>query len=168
MAPRDTRNGASAAARRTGPKSGPTATSVARARRGGGRGVPRFTWWTTPLAGVLVVAVFGMAYYPVLRVQYREYRDRAQLRAELDMIEARNARLEAQVARLRTPEGVEDYARTQLGLVKRGETFVVVRDPSSPGKRPAISAVPEVDSDNTPRESGDPWTALLDFVFDVE
>ena len=44
----------------------------------------------------------------------------------LDALQARNDRLRTEVARLKTPEGVEDYARVQLGMVKQGEVFFQV------------------------------------------
>ena len=78
-----------------------------------------------------IATVFVATYYPVARVQYRETRERARLRAELEGVQARNARLGTQVARLKTPEGVEDYARVQLGLVKAGEHVGVVVDDSA-------------------------------------
>lgn len=224
MAPRNTRNGASAAARRTG-SNGARAAAVARTSRtvrpksGVGKSPPSRSarsafglparlaeviplrpefaglssrsaerggaskpsakrraacdesaakWWTLPLAILLVFGAFTAAYYPVLRVQYREYRDRARLAAELEAIQARNTRLEAEVARLRTPEGVEDYARTQLGLAKRGEHVVVVRDMGAPKEPVAVQAVPEIDSDRVADEAVGPWTDFLDLVFGVQ
>lgn len=111
------------------------------------------------------IALFGLLYYPVLRVQYREYRERDRLRAELAQIRARNARLEAEVARLRTPEGVEDHARTRLGLVRRGEHAVIVRDPSRPATR--APSPPVVASGASPQHEG-LWVALLDLIFGVQ
>lgn len=220
MAPRKTRNGASAAARRTGssPGSGPAASSrtgsgrkkpaqrnssptqlrkhlglsarlaeviplrpefAAATRRdsaAGHTGKPKGGarpdrgsggWWTVPVALALIIAVFGFAYYPVVRVQYREYRDRARLAAELKALQARNKRLDAEVARLRTPEGVEDYARTQLGLVKRGEHVVVVRDSEAAAKSADVGT-PKIDSDRASDEPVGPWTGFLDLVFGVQ
>lgn len=125
-------------------------------------------YWTLPVALLIALVIFAVAYYPVLRVQYREYRDRARLRAELVEIKARNARLDAEVARLRTPEGVEDYARTRLGLVKRGEHVVVVREDGVPAESSAATAVPQIDSDRLDDGPEGPWTAFLDLVFGVQ
>lgn len=202
MAPRKTRNGASAATRRTASAgSGAASRSRTPSRSGRLRAVsarladviplrPEFaafasggrrntgarparsaekrSYWTLPLALLLMLAVFGAAYYPVVRVQYREYRDRARLRAELADLKSRNARLDAEVARLRTPEGVEDYARTRLGLVKRGEHVVIVSDESGPKRSTAATGVPEIDSDRADDGPAGPWTAFLDLVFGVQ
>jgi hypothetical protein len=121
---------------------------------------------------VLVIAISGVfvaTYYPVAKVQYRETRERARLRAELDGIRARNQRLGTQVARLKTPEGVEDYARVQLGLVKAGEQVGVVVDDSA--SMPATIAVPSalrLDSEEAVVPPVGPWTAFLDSVFGNE
>ncbi len=120
-----------------------------------------------PLVILLVVTVFVFTYYPVARVQYREARDLARLENEFAALEARNVRLSKEVERLRTPEGVEDYARTRLGLVKRGESIAVVQGlPES--MQPSKAKRPRIDSDYTPTGSDDQWTALLDFVFQVQ
>lgn len=128
----------------------------------------RRAWWLTPLAVLVIVAAFGYAYYPVARVQYRETRERARLEAEYNALRARNARLRDEVALLRTPEGVEDYARTQLGLVKRGEHVVIVRGASQAKAATARTGVPDVDSDYAVAEAVGPWTAFLDVVFGVQ
>ncbi len=112
--------------------------------------------------------MFAWTYYPVARVQYRETREQQRLAAELSSLEARNARLRKEVERLKTPEGVEDYARSQLGLVKRGENVVVVVDGKA--KRPATQTAeaPLIDSDSTKDAVQGPWTAFLDLVFGLE
>ena len=125
-------------------------------------------WWLAPLAVTLVVAVFVATYYPVARVQYRETREEARLAAELAVLQSRNARLRKQVAWLRTPEGVEDYARTELGLVKRGEQVGVVRGIEGSEIASAGPGAPVIDSDRVPEEPPGQWTAFLDFVFNVQ
>jgi uncharacterized protein YlxW (UPF0749 family) len=114
------------------------------------------------------LVVFAWTYYPVVRVQYRETREQARLSAELQTLQARNERLRKQVERLKTPEGVEDYARSQLGLVKKGEHRVVVVDRNSGARAPAQPAVLRIDSDETTAAPVGPWTAFLDLVFGVE
>ena len=125
-------------------------------------------WWLLPLVIMAVVAVFIGAYYPVARVQYRETRERARLQVELDAIRARNSRLRTQVARLRTPEGVEDYARLQLGMVKQGEHQVVVVDGTEPVQAVAAQGVPVIDSQEELKPPVGQWTAFLDAVFGVK
>jgi hypothetical protein len=122
-----------------------------------------------PLLVIGLAAVFVVTYYPVAKVQYRETRERARLGAELEGVRARNERLTAQVDRLNTPEGVEDYARVQLGLVKAGEHVGVVVDGS--GSMPATIAVasaPRLDSEEAVIPPAGPWTEFLDSVFPRE
>ena len=131
----------------------------------------RLRWWLLPFFVVAAVAVFVVTYYPVARVQYMETRQQRQLEAELNALQTRNTRLNDEVTRLKTPEGVEDYARSQLGMVKQGEHVVVVSDAADPrGVRAAVNAtMPLVDTsaDTTTGASG-PWTAFLDAVFRVQ
>lgn len=121
-------------------------------------------WWFFPVTIALTVLVFGWAFYPAARVQYRETRERARLASELKSLQSRNDRLRDQVEQLKTPEGVEAYARSQLGLVKKGENAVVVVDGTS---SQATTAAPDIDSDSNLGQPVGPWTAFLDLVFGV-
>jgi cell division protein FtsL len=184
MTPRNTQLGASAAAhkapvRRGAARASSSARTPAKKKPSPARAqTPKrpardaswFRWWLLPIFVVVAVALFVVTYYPVARVQYRETRERARLQAEYDALSARNQRLATQVARLKTPEGVEDYARSQLGMVKAGEHVVVVVDrtakPSvmtTAGTRPELSS-----SGETTRAPSGPWTAFLDSVFDTQ
>jgi len=122
-----------------------------------------------PIVILAVIAFFVGTYYPVARVQYRETRERTRLESELAALKARNARLRASVDRLRTPEGVEDYARLQLGMVKQGEHVAVVID-GDESTQTALEAptTPRIDSEEAAVPPVGPWTAFLDVVFDVE
>jgi len=120
------------------------------------------------VTAVAVLVVFAWTYYPVARVQYRETREKARLSAELTSLKARNDRLRKQVERLKTPEGVEDYARSQLGLVKKGEHVVVVVDGDEAAEASAALAAPRIDSARTADQPAGPWTAFLDLVFGVQ
>jgi|GEM_PF-1135774 len=125
-------------------------------------------WWLLPLVVIAVIAFLFAAYYPVARVQYRETRQRARLQSELDALRARNDRLRTQVARLRTPEGVEDYARLQMGFVKAGEHQIVVVDGTEPVAPLASQAPVRIDSQEAVKPPVGPWTAFLDAVFSVQ
>jgi len=119
---------------------------------------------------VVVLVALGLTlwgFYPVARVQYREERDYAQLRAEYASIQERNVRLGKQVATLQTASGIEDRARESLGLVKRGEHSIVVVDKSQPATGSAASKVPNVDIEEPVKAPRGPWTPVLDFVFGV-
>lgn len=123
-------------------------------------------WWLLPVVIVAVLAAFIAAYYPVARVQYRETRERSNLQAELDAIRARNDRLRTEVARLKTPEGVEDYARLQLGMVKQGEHQIIVVDGSESTQ--TAQGAPQIDSQEAVKPPVGPWSAFLDAVFGVQ
>ena len=109
-------------------------------------------------AVLLVVAAWSL--YPAARVQYQEERNKARLEAELDGLKERNAELRAQVDRLKTPEGVEEVARQDLGLVKEGENLYVVMDSETE------SMTAPVDPD--PRPDSTTWLRVLDAVFGFE
>ena len=122
-----------------------------------------------PVIVLAVLALFVATYYPVAKVQYRETRERARLAAELKAIQARNGRLQVAVDRLKTPEGVEDYARLQLGMVKQGEHVAVVID-GNESTQTALAGPdePRIDSEEAAVPAVGPWTAFLDVIFEVE
>ena len=122
-------------------------------------------WWLIPVAVSVFVALFVLGYYPVARVQYRAVRERGRLEAELRAIEARNGRLAKRVDALKTPEGVEEEARRQFGMVKAGEHLGIVVDGDE--NKPSGPVVPRIDSDEITVSAGGPWTAFLDGVFGV-
>lgn len=170
MAPRNSINGASATLRGSGTSADRRAASVRTSRTPAliTRALDTLGWWATPLAVAVVVAAFVLTYYPVARVQYRETREEARLRSELDALTQRNVRLRRQVATLRTPEGVEDYARSRLGLVKPGEHVVVVTEGAKTLAPSALAVAPRIDSDEAIEAPSGPWTAFLDRVFGVQ
>jgi cell division protein FtsB len=62
-----------------------------------------------------------------LRAQIDDYH------AELDRLEARNLALTAEVEDLRTGlEAIEDRARSELGMIQRGEVFLQVIEKDRP------------------------------------
>lgn len=143
-----TRGGAaSSRPRRTSPERPPVRS---RSVRG-----PALAWW----AAIVSVVVLAWVFYPALRVQYREEKQRARLEAELNDLRERNGRLRAQVDRLKTPEGVEDVARESLGLVKEGEHAYVVTE--------GTVAPTVAEPDRVLEETDTVWTQLLDVVFGV-
>lgn len=130
-------------------------------------------WWLLPILVVAVGAIFGFTYYPVAKVQYRETREKSILEAQLKGLQARNQRLQTSVDRLKTPEGVEDYARTQLGMVKAGEHVVVVVDGTQPASSPPATGLPpltpaKLDSEESVVPTAGPWTHFLDAFFGVQ
>ena len=182
MTPRNTQLGASAAARKAPVRRAVSAASSARTPANK-KPSPRaetpsrpqrdaswFRWWLLPIFVVVAIAIFVISFYPVARVQYRETRERARLQSEYNSLTTRNQRLSTEVARLKTPEGVEDYARSQLGMVKAGEHVVVVVDGTAkPSAMTTVGSIPELErsGETTVAPSG-PWTAFLDSVFNTQ
>lgn len=187
MAPGNTRIGASAAALRPPRGGGLRASAASRSRadvRAGARPARQRSaengvkvaharepaarkWWALPLSITLAISAFVWTYYPVAQVQYRETREKARLQSELDALKARNRRLGTQVASLQTPEGVEDYARTQLGMVRRGEHVVVVVDGAESRATTVAEVLPQLDSDEELVAPPGRWTGFLDLIFGV-
>jgi len=73
---------------------------------------------------------------------YREVRslraDVAELETELMVLDERNRALEAEVADLKQGmDAIEERARSELGLIREGESFVQVLRPEEPEEAPA-------------------------------
>lgn len=135
-------------------------------KRSGSAGVSRVapTWLIVTIVACAALAGTAWLFYPVAREQYIASRERDALAAELDAVNARNDRIQAEIDRLETPEGVEDYARSQLGWTKPGENAVVVTGVEGDS---SIGIPPRVDSRSIePTETV--VSRLLDTIFAVE
>jgi cell division protein FtsB len=85
-----------------------------------------------PVVIVALVVVLGWSLYPALKLEYQASRRAASKQQEYESLRARQATLRAEVAALRTPEGVERAAREKLGYTKKGENaYVVIPDGSA-------------------------------------
>ncbi|MCE5202797.1 MAG: septum formation initiator family protein [Actinomycetia bacterium] len=115
------------------------------------------------LIATFVVAVWML--YPVVRLQYQQQREKADLEQELAALKKRNADLRAQAERLKTPEGVEEAARESLGLVKQGEQMYVVTE-GEPTSAPSPDVSGKTRSVTTSETSV--WTDVLDVIFGVK
>jgi cell division protein FtsB len=113
-----------------------------------------------PLAVVGVLLVCGWALYPALRLQYQASRRVATLEQQYDTLRKRNQSLKAQVAELKTPEGVAKAAAESLGFVKQGEHVYVVMGGKTPTS--TLSAAASGASDRSALQ------VILDAVFGVE
>jgi cell division protein FtsB len=101
-----------------------------RVRTGAGDGRRRKRIWTYGLlllsAGLMVNALIGEKGYLANLQARQEFQDVSE---SLRQLKAENARLEEDARRMRTdPRALEDAARSQLGLVKPGETLITLRD----------------------------------------
>lgn len=120
-------------ASRSSKKPATRSKSRAKPRAGvsGHRG-PRFSagpWAPGIVLGL--VLVLGWTLYPALRLQYQTSRRMAGLQQQYRSLRDRNEALRAQVAELKTPEGVEKAARSNLGYTKSGEhVYIVMPDES--------------------------------------
>jgi cell division protein FtsB len=99
---------------------------------------------------LLVISLFGALLIEPTR-QLLEQRARiAGMASDLEKIDRTNERLEDRIARLNDPDFLEQRARTQVGLVRPGETTFIVMPPSraaggrgKKGPRKAPVAPPE-------------------------
>ena len=83
---------------------------------------------------LLIVGLFGALLIEPTR-QLIEQRERiAGMATSLKKIERSNERLEDRIARLNDPDFLEQRARTQVGLVRPGETTYIVMPPSRGSK----------------------------------
>jgi len=116
----------------------------------------------------VLVIIAAWSFYPVARMQYREEREKQRLEAELSSLKERNSKLRAEVDRLKTPEGVEEVARENLGLVKEGENLYVVLD----GEQTDATTTAAPDTAPTTAEiagvQAPSWQRVLDMVFGFE
>ena len=86
--------------------------------------------WTYGLlvlsAALMVNALIGEKGYLANLQAREEFQDVSE---SLQQLKAENARLKEEARRLRTdPQALEDSARSQLGLIKPGETLITLRD----------------------------------------
>ena len=86
--------------------------------------------WTYGLlllsAGLMVNALIGEKGYLANLQAKQEFQDVSE---SLRQLKAENARLKEQAKRMQTdPQALEDSARSQLGLIKPGETLITLRD----------------------------------------
>ncbi len=130
------------------------------------RNAPRMAW-VVPVSIAVIVIIAAWSFYPVARMQYREERAKQRLEAELTSLKTRNAKLRAEVDRLKTPEGVEEAARENLGLVKQGENLYVVLDEEQ--TESTNTAAPDTAPTTASIEGeGSGWQRALDMVFGFE
>lgn len=122
-------------------------------------------WLLVLIIGAVLLGLAGWSYYPVARQQYISQRERDRLAAELAAVETRNANIQAEIDRLETPEGVEDYARSQLGWTKPGENAVVVT--GIEGDSSSVGIEPRVDPQSV-ELTETPTSRFLDVIFGVK
>jgi cell division protein FtsB len=90
----------------------------------------RASWLPQAIIFVLLLGLVGaMAIEPTR--QLLEQRERISgMESDLQRIERSNQKLEDRIKRLQDPDFLEQEAREQIGLVRPGETAIVVMPPS--------------------------------------
>lgn len=83
-------------------------------------------WATRTIVAFVAVAFAVVMLYPSCQNYYNETRQLQQLQAEYDALQSYNTQMQNQVDYLSTDEGIEDYARSELGWVRPGEHVVTV------------------------------------------
>ena len=102
---------------------------------------PRFDrrWGPGPQVVVflLIMGLFGALAIEPTRQLLEQRRRIDNMATDFDQVRRSNERLEARIERLKDPDFLEQRARTQIGLVRPGETTFIVMPPSGgpPGKR---------------------------------
>ncbi len=79
------------------------------------------------LAGVAVFALVAVTLYGPAQQYYQQMRETDRLQAEYAAVAARSNTLQSTIDSLRSEEGVEDKAHTDLGYVKKGEQTATVK-----------------------------------------
>lgn len=79
------------------------------------------------LASVAVVALVAVALYGPAQQYYQQMRETDRLQAEYAAVAARSNTLQSTIDSLRSDEGIEDKAHTDLGYVKKGEETATVK-----------------------------------------
>ena len=94
-------------------------------------------WFSGLPQVVIVLLVLGL--FVALAIQptrqLLEQRDRiSDMSRDVTRLERSNSHLEKRIERLKDPDYIEQRARTQIGLVRPGETAVIVMPPGKSGK----------------------------------
>ena len=117
------------------------------------------------LFGVIALLIVAAAVlYPMGCTYYQALRQEQTLQAELDAVNQRNEKIDAENKQLETDEGVENQAREEYGWVKDDEkaTVVVNSDDSGSGDMPSQVDGSKIEPPHT-------WYYdILDIVFRAE
>lgn len=112
---------------------------------------------------VIAIALFGL--YVPGKEYYHALRDQQRLENELALNEARNAQMKEKVDGLQTPQGIEDEARENYGLVLPGENAVNVVEESTQTSPPVVTEDVKAGSGQAPSTW---YYDALDAIFDFE
>ena len=121
-------------------------------------------WAMRIAAGAAVFALAAVVLFPGCQNYYNETRQLQQLQAEYDALESYNAKMQTQVDYLNTDEGLEDYARSELGWVRSDEKVVNVEGVTSTGNGRNTERLYAITSGSI--KAPDTWySGVLDVIF---
>jgi cell division protein FtsB len=95
--------------------------------------------WVVTLAGVVIGGLLAALLFVFpFRSYLNQQDDLAERQRQLDVVLDANAQLAAEINRLRTPEGIREAARTEIGYVDPGEIRISLQQqPDAPLTLPA-------------------------------
>lgn len=121
--------------------------------------------WRPFAIACCVVLFVAVLLYPVGRDYYKTLRHEQRLQAQVEAASDRNDAIEAENDALNTPEGIENQAHTEYGLVLEGENAVIITNEQ--GTVDNASRLPDhldIDSIHAPSTW---YYSILDTVFFV-
>lgn len=101
---------------------------------------------------LLIIFALVKGVWSIYQKERETYEGRARAEQELADLDEREAHLRGEIARLRSPAGMEEALRQQFDMAKEGEGVIVIVD------RPTKDAEPKKDMDLRTVES---WKRLL-------
>lgn len=120
-----------------------------------------------PLIIVVLITASAFIYYKPLKIWYREARQERVLHTQLVAIQEYNENLRDEISSLETTEGMEDYARSQLDLINKGDNAVIVLRDGEPLRAEKGSVEQEIKNLETNVKPFGAWTDFLDQLFAV-
>ncbi len=121
-------------------------------------------WATRVAATGAVFMLAAVMLFPCFQNLYNETRSLQQLQAEYSALESYNAKMQTQVDYLNTDEGLEDYARSELGWVRSDERVVNVEGVTSTSNGRSTERLYAITSGSV--KAPDTWySGVLDVIF---
>ena len=128
--------------------------------------LPNLSLATTRVLAVTFVLVFAVfMIFPPCQSLYNQTRQLQQLQAEYDELVAYNQQIQGQIDYLNSDEGIEDYARSELGLIRSDEQVATVEGVESSADESSASDVGAVPASGSVKAPDTWYSGVLDVVF---